>query len=484
MLALPAAASSSVTLGSATCGLNGPDVTLNGAWSAGTSTCTVQGFAAVQAGSTLTIPSGTTLTDTSPNNPFDNGGTVVNDGTVGACLWSDFGAGTTTNATGGVFAVSKLGTCHSAEHEIYVGGTFKNHGGYSNAGSLVIDGAKGGASFTNYCGSTYSETGTVVVVSGGELVLASGCPQTISFTGPGTGFVGGSYTPSATASSDLPVSFGLDTLSSGCTLMSGTVDFTGAGTCLVDATQLGNGTYAAATPVQVSTVVTVASLSPQTISFPALPDVVYGTAPFAVTATASSELPVALASLTPAVCQVTGSTVTLVSTGTCTVQATQPGNTTFEPAAPVDQSFSVEATVRVYVRGGSWFDHGARLFVALRLVDVHGRPVPDSIEHRAGLDVSFDGGTPVRAVGLPFDQGFLAVVPTSWWLAPGPYSLTVTSTAPSVPITPTVETVRVFSWDRKGHDGAGAKKATAPVQRSTTRPPVASKGHRSERHTP
>jgi hypothetical protein len=61
--ALPAGAATSVILGSSTCSLNGPDVTLNGTWNAGTSTCVVTGFAAVQPGSPLTFPSGTTLSD-------------------------------------------------------------------------------------------------------------------------------------------------------------------------------------------------------------------------------------------------------------------------------------------------------------------------------------------------------------------------------------------------------------------------------------
>ena len=335
VVALPASASSSVTLGSATCSLNGPDVTLNGTWSAGTSTCTVQGFAAVQAGSTLTIPSGTTLTDTAPSNAFDNGGTVVDDGTVGACLWSDFGAGITTNAAGGTFSVSKLGSCHSAEHEIYVGGTFQNHGSYANSGSLVIDGNKGGASFTNYCGSTYSETGSVVVVNGGKLVPASGCPQTISFTGPGTGFVGGSYTPSATASSGLAVSFALDASSTGCTLEPGSVQFSGAGTCVVDATQAGDGTYAAATPVQVSTVI---SLNAQTISFTG-PGTGFVGGSYTPSATASSGLAVSFAlDASSTGCTLEPGSVQFSGAGTCVVDATQAGDGTYAAATPVQVS--------------------------------------------------------------------------------------------------------------------------------------------------
>jgi hypothetical protein len=41
------------------------------------------------------------------------------------------------------------------------------------------------------------------------------------------------------------------------------------------------------------------------------------------------------------VCRVTGTTVTLVAAGACTIQATQPGNTNWIAATPVNQSFQV-----------------------------------------------------------------------------------------------------------------------------------------------
>jgi hypothetical protein len=79
----------------------------------------------------------------------------------------------------------------------------------------------------------------------------------------------------------------------------------------------------------------------QTIVFSALPNQVLGSSPFTVTATASSGLAVSFASLTTPVCTVSGSTVTLVAVGTCTIQATQSGNGTYAAAAPVSQSFQV-----------------------------------------------------------------------------------------------------------------------------------------------
>ncbi len=87
-----------------------------------------------------------------------------------------------------------------------------------------------------------------------------------------------------------------------------------------------------------------AGVSDQSITFAPLPDKVLGDPPFSLSATASSGLPVSFASLTPALCTVNGNTITLVSTGTCTIQATQPGNASFNPAVPVIQVFAVKST--------------------------------------------------------------------------------------------------------------------------------------------
>ena len=79
----------------------------------------------------------------------------------------------------------------------------------------------------------------------------------------------------------------------------------------------------------------------QFISFAALSDQPLGTVPFTITASSTSGLPVSFASSTSAVCTVSGATVTLLAVGTCTIQATQAGNTSYAPATPVSQSFQV-----------------------------------------------------------------------------------------------------------------------------------------------
>jgi len=76
--------------------------------------------------------------------------------------------------------------------------------------------------------------------------------QTITFTtaNPSPVHAGDSdYTPTATATSGLTVSFTLDATSSGCVLLGGTVSFTAAGRCLINADQAGNSVWAAATRV-------------------------------------------------------------------------------------------------------------------------------------------------------------------------------------------------------------------------------------------
>ena len=145
------------------------------------------------------------------------------------------------------------------------------------------------------------------------------------------------FTLSATGSSGLAVSFA-STTPAVCTVSGATMTLVAAGTCTIQATQAGNANYAAATPVNQSFQVTPES---QTITFGALSNLALGTAPFTVSATASSGLPVSFASTTSTVCTVSGTTVTLVAVGTCTIQATQSANATYPAPTPVNQSFQV-----------------------------------------------------------------------------------------------------------------------------------------------
>ncbi|MDZ7590162.1 MAG: hypothetical protein U5L05_05600 [Rubrivivax sp.] len=167
-------------------------------------------------------------------------------------------------------------------------------------------------------------------------------PQTISFTPPADATFGDPPLPlQATASSGLPVSFDSVTPLV-CTVNGSTLTLTGAGTCTVTAEQAGDATFAAAAPVSNTLAVDPAA---QSITFVSPGNQVLGTEPAPLNAIASSGLEVSFASTTPDVCTASGTTLTLLSAGTCTLQALQGGNANYSAAVPVVHSFEVEAAL-------------------------------------------------------------------------------------------------------------------------------------------
>ncbi len=85
----------------------------------------------------------------------------------------------------------------------------------------------------------------------------------------------------------------------------------------------------------------VISVASQIITFGALSDKTLGNPDFTVSATTSSNLTVSFASQTASVCTVSVATVHLVTIGTCAIRASQAGNSNYNAALNVDQSFTV-----------------------------------------------------------------------------------------------------------------------------------------------
>jgi hypothetical protein len=173
-----------------------------------------------------------------------------------------------------------------------------------------------------------------------SLTVQVGEAQTITFGAIGNVTVNvGSITLTATASSGLAVTYTVSVVSYGyCSVLGNVVTIGANGTCTITASQAGNAVYAPAPPVTQSFQID----SAQTITFGALSDVKLGVV-LTVSATASSYLPVTLTSNTLPVCTVSGSAVTTIAVGTCSITASQAGNTLYAPAPPVTQSFKVEA---------------------------------------------------------------------------------------------------------------------------------------------
>lgn len=202
------------------------------------------------------------------------------------------------------------------------------------------------------CGITATQGGNATynpapAVSQSFNVLASAlAKQTITFAPlSGVPLTFGTVTVSATASSGLPVSFSSGTPTV-CTVSGNIVTLLSGGTCGITASQGGNSAYNAAPPVSQSFTVSTAALTQQTITFalPASVALAAGTA--TLTATASSGLPVTFSSSTPSICNAAGATVTLLAAGTCTIVASQSGNSAYQPAPSITQSFTVTAATQ------------------------------------------------------------------------------------------------------------------------------------------
>ncbi len=146
------------------------------------------------------------------------------------------------------------------------------------------------------------------------------------------------FTPTATATSGLPVAF--SSSDPGILSFSGTTaTIHSSGTVIITASQAGDTNYNPADDVEQEILVN--DKMYQTITFNELPTKAFGAAPFDLTATATSGLPISYTSSNPLVATITGSTVTVTGVGTTTITASQSGNDSYEPAPHVDRELVV-----------------------------------------------------------------------------------------------------------------------------------------------
>ncbi len=197
-----------------------------------------------------------------------------------------------------------------------------------NAGSYVVTGT---VSDADYQGSA---TGTLVIAKAN---------QTIDFPGPlPDRYVSDlPFTVAAASSKKLTVMF----FTTGqCTASGSTITLTGVGSCTVLASQSGDNNYNPAPPPTPPSWTFNINAATQTITFQSIPDHVLTDPPFPITATtAPTAQPVTFTS-SPGICSVAGSTITLLSTGTCTITATSPA------AFPAIRSFNITVPInRVYL---------------------------------------------------------------------------------------------------------------------------------------
>jgi hypothetical protein len=199
----------------------------------------------------------------------------------------------------------------------------------------------GAGSYPDAVGASFAGDSTFSSTSGSSTLTVAKADQaiTIESPAPASASSGSAFTVAAMSDSGLPVSYD----SSGACSNSG-ANFTmtsGSGICTVTFSQAGDSNYNAA--ISVEQIVTAAKAE-QSISFDlSALSKSYGDSSFDVSsyASTSSGLPISFSSATQAVCAVSDSMVSVLAAGTCTINADQAGDDTYDAASQVQQSFSV-----------------------------------------------------------------------------------------------------------------------------------------------
>ncbi len=210
--------------------------------------------------------------------------------------------------------------------------------------------------------------------------------QTITFDQPANHTFGDAqFFLSASATSSLNVSF---SVISGPAILSGNgVTVTGVGLVTIQASQAGNANFNGAPPLQRTFTVSKAN---QTITFGALPNKAFGDPSFILNATASSGLFVTY-TVVSGNATINVDTVTLTGIGPVTIRADQAGDSKFNAAPSVQQSFTVaKGQASIILAGFVQIFNGTPR-------PVFARTFPDNL---SGLIVTYNGSaTAPTAVG-------------------------------------------------------------------------------------
>jgi len=217
---------------------------------------------------------------------------------------------------------------------------------FTTSGTCVIDFNDAGT--TTYAAATQVQQSIKVYSS--NTITAS--------TPPSAGSAGGSYSPGATATSSDGVVKTLSSTSTGCTISSGKVTFTGVGTCHVLFNDAGNGAFAPAGQLEQSVKVYADNLIHA--STPPAAGTIHGTYSASARATSGDTVDITLDGSSTG-CTLYKGKVTFTDNGYCRVNFNDPGNGAFAAAAQVQQTIIVgtgglltQATLSLFTTGGSY----------------------------------------------------------------------------------------------------------------------------------
>ena len=181
------------------------------------------------------------------------------------------------------------------------------------------------------------------ITSSGQTLTVLQGTQTLAFTSipPSSPVVSSTYTPTAIATSGLTPTIALTSgAGSACTFANGTVTFVAAGLCTLTASNAGDLRWLAASSV--TQTIEIGKLN-QIITFPQPAVVEYASPEFTLEASASSGLAVNFAvTQGGSVCAVSSTGIfSALTIGSCTVEVSQPGNSTFAAASSVTRVITI-----------------------------------------------------------------------------------------------------------------------------------------------
>jgi hypothetical protein len=326
-----------------------------GTFTGGTGLISAASFRSVSASASLTVGAGGLLISTTGASFYPIAGTITLNGNLtlsgnvesGATTYSGTGKTILTDAN---HTITGPVNVHNLEiAPVTAARTITIPGAVTATGTTQLNGASGkliafaGTGSITAFASYYCSSSSIA-----SITCNPKFNQTITFgVLPSKTAIDAPFPVSATASSNLAVSFAA---AGNCTVLGSTVTITGVGSCTITASQAGDtNDYYAATDVpqtfsiaQANQTITQAN---QTINFAALPNKTPSEAPFTVTATASSGLPVSFSATGN--CTVSGSTVTITGAGSCTITAAQAGDATYGAATSVSQTFTIASATPV-----------------------------------------------------------------------------------------------------------------------------------------
>jgi serine protease len=185
--------------------------------------------------------------------------TTVDDAATSAAWSGTETTGATAFETASVTSLSVPAPTGTVSFTLYTGSLACT--GASTSGSAIsLSGgtadsattAKLGAGSYSYRAAYSGDSNYASATSSCDSFVVRKTPNVIKITStaPSKPAVGGSYRPTATATSHTAVAITLDAASKGCTLTVGLVKFTATGTCVLDFNNAGSSSYLAAARVQ------------------------------------------------------------------------------------------------------------------------------------------------------------------------------------------------------------------------------------------